>query len=345
MKRFFATMIVAIFSVLGASQAFAGETVKIAWSHYTGWEPLGYMQDSGILDKWSKKYGVTVKMVYVGDYVDSITLYASGEYQGVAVTNMDVLAIAGVGGRHSTALIVGDYSNGNDGLILKGYSSLSEVTSPINLVEYSVSHYLLARCAEKMGVDLDSLVLENTTDADIPALVAANDNIAAVSWNPMLMSIRGMDGANIVCTSAEIPGEIIDMVVVGDEVSTEARMALMGAWYETMALIQAGDADTLAFLAEQAGSSVADFEEQLTTTFMFYTPEDAFSFVTNTETLKTTMEEVVTFSFDTGVYDGVDSPDELGVRFADGSVMGDASNIALTFDATLLDMMRNGEIK
>ena len=341
MRRFLTSMVLAAATVLGASQAFAGETVKIAWSHYTGWEPLGFMQDSGILEKWSKKYDVDVEIVYVGDYVDSITLYTSGEYQGVAVTNMDVLAIAGVGGRHSTALIVGDYSNGNDGLVLKGYKSLAEVDSNISLVEYSVSHYLLARCAEKAGVDLDSLTLENATDADIPAIVEASDQVAAVSWNPMLMSIRAIDGANVSCTSAEIPGEIIDMVVVGDEVSENARKALVGAWYETMALIQAGDSKTLEFLADQAGSSVADFKSQLETTYMFYKPADAVTFVQD-GALKTTMNEVVNFSFNAGVYDGVDSADELGVKFSDGNVMGDSSNIALTFDTAITEQAASG---
>ena len=31
---------------------------RIAWSHYTGWEPWGYAKQSGILQKWAKKYGI-----------------------------------------------------------------------------------------------------------------------------------------------------------------------------------------------------------------------------------------------------------------------------------------------
>lgn len=341
MRNFIMTMLAVIALVGINAHAMASETVKIAWTHYTGWEPVGYMLDSGILAKWNEKYGTDVQIVFVGDYVDSIMLYSSGQYQGVSVTNMDVLAIAGVGGRHSTALIVGDYSNGNDGLILKGYASLKDVDTNINLVEYSVSHYLLARCAEKAGVNIDDLTLENTMDADIPAVVEAMDNIAAVSWNPMLMTIRNLEGVNVVCTSAEIPGEIIDMIVVGDEVDENSRKALVGAWYETMALMKAGDADALAFMAEQAGSSVSDFEAQLETTAMFYDAADAVAFVQD-GALKTTMDEVVNFSFKAGVYDGVDDPKELGVKFPDGSVMGDAGNVMLTFDPSVTKMAADG---
>jgi len=337
MNRFVTVIAALAIGVLTSAAAFAGET-KIAWSHYTGWEPLGVIQSSGIMDKWNKKMGTDIEIVYIGDYVDSITLYAAGQFAGVAVTNMDVLAIAGVGGRVSTTVIVGDYSDGNDGLVLKGVTLDQINDRTVNLVEYSVSHYLLARCAQIKGFDLDRLELENTTDADIPALMETANTAVAVSWNPMLMTIRGINGVEVVCTSKDIPGEIIDMVVVGDEVTNDEKMALVGAWYEMMALIEARDSDTLAALAEQAGSSVADFEAQLETTHMFYTPAAAAAFV-NDSALEATMNSVVRFSFNAGVYDGVDSPDELGVSFPGGNVMGDSGNIMLKFDVSVTEIL------
>ena len=339
MKKVF-TLLVGMATLMVSSQAAMAET-KIAWSHYTGWEPLGYMQSSGIMQKWNDKYGTDVTIEYVGDYVDSITLYASGQYSGVAVTNMDVLAIAGVGGRQSTALIVGDYSNGNDGLVVKGTDSWNSL--PIHLVEYSVSHYLLARCAESAGVNIDDLELVNTADSDIPALVESSDEVVAVSWNPMLKTVRNMKGVETVCTSSEIPGEIIDMVVVGEEVTDNERMALVGAWYETMALMANKDVAVLDELATQAGGSQVDYVDQLATTKMFYNANDAVAFTENDQ-LKQTMRFVVDFSFKVGIYDGVSDPDELGVRFSDGTVMGDENNVALDFDTTYMRKAAAGEL-
>lgn len=244
----------------------ASNTVKIAWSHYTGWEFLGHMQGSGILDKWNKKMGTDVQIVFVGSYEDSVALYGNKQYQGVSVTNMDVLAIAGVGGRHSNVLIVGDYSNGNDGVALRGFNSLKEVAaakSPVAMVPFTVSHYLLARCAEQAGMSIDDFEVVKASDADIPSIVQASAKNAAVSWNPMLADVRATKGVKIVCDSSKIPGEIIDMVVVGDEVDTASRRALVGAWYETIALVQAGNAKVIAELAKQAGGSVQAFKDQL----------------------------------------------------------------------------------
>jgi NitT/TauT family transport system substrate-binding protein len=297
--------------------------------------------------------GTDVELVFVGDYADSVTLYASGQYNGVSVTNMDVLSLAGAGNRKSTAVIVGDYSNGNDGVALIGYKSVSELAGvPVHLVEYSVSHYMLARCAEKEGVSMDKFLktykFVNTTDADIPGVVKnASENgekVAAVSWNPMLMTVRNTDGVNVICTSADIPGEIIDMVVVGDEVDAKSRAALVGAWYEVLAKVKAGDPVVIKALSEQAGSSVEDFKAQLETTYMFWTPAEAVKFVRDVK-LQETMKRVVNFSFNAGVYDSVKSPDELGVEFSDGTVQGDKNNVMLVFDPSVMQQAADGKVQ
>ena len=129
------------------------ESFKVCWSIYVGWMPWGYLSDSGIMKKWADKYGITVDIVQINDYVESINQYTAGEYDGCSMTNMDALSIPAGGGVDTTALIVGDYSNGNDAIILKDKSDLKDIAGQnVNLVELSVSHYLLARALESVGL-------------------------------------------------------------------------------------------------------------------------------------------------------------------------------------------------
>ena len=44
----------------------------LAWSPYTGWEPIAYMVDSGILKKHADKHGIEIKVKKFNDYVESI---------------------------------------------------------------------------------------------------------------------------------------------------------------------------------------------------------------------------------------------------------------------------------
>ena len=116
--------------------AEAKDSFKIAWSIYVGWMPWGYAADSGIVKKWADKYGIKIELMQINDYVESINQYTAGKFDGCVMTNMDALTIPAAGGVDSTALIVGDFSNGNDGIVLKGGEEARRHQGPeVNLVE------------------------------------------------------------------------------------------------------------------------------------------------------------------------------------------------------------------
>ena len=188
---------------------------NIGWSIYAGWMPWPYAQQSGIVKKWADKYGLQINFVQVNDYVESVNQYTAGKLDGVTVANMDALTIPAAGGKDTSAIIVGDYSNGNDGILLKGANSLSAIKGrQVYLVELSVSHYLLARGLESVGMPLTDVRTVNTSDADIVGAFTSPEVTAAVAWNPQLATMKATPGASEVFRSADIPGEILDLMVV-----------------------------------------------------------------------------------------------------------------------------------
>ena len=324
------------------------ESFKVCWSIYVGWMPWGYLSDSGIMKKWADKYGITVDIVQINDYVESINQYTAGEYDGCSMTNMDALSIPAGGGVDTTALIVGDYSNGNDAIILKDKSDLKDIAGQnVNLVELSVSHYLQARALESVGLAEKDLTVVNTSDADMIAAYKTDDVTAVVTWNPLVSEILAEPNANKVFDSAGIPGEIIDIMMVNTETladNPDFGKALVGAWYEVMGLMAAGDEAALTAMAEASGTDLAGYKAQLDSTEMFYTPAEAVKFTESAE-LPKTMEFVATFLFDHGILgEGAPSPEFVGVAFPDGSVYGDKGNVKLRFDATYMQMAADGAL-
>jgi NitT/TauT family transport system substrate-binding protein len=86
---------------------------------------------------------------------------------------------------------VGDFSNGNDGhRDEERHQGHRPQGRSINLVELSVSHYLLARALDVNGIKEQDVKLVNTSDADIASVFSADANGAAVTWNPPLMQAR-----------------------------------------------------------------------------------------------------------------------------------------------------------
>jgi NitT/TauT family transport system substrate-binding protein len=348
-NRLLATAATALALVAGTASAQEKTEFRVAWSIYVGWMPWGYLETSGIMDKWAEKYGIDVEIVQINDYVESINQYTAGAFDGVTATNMDTLSIPSGSGVDTTALIVGDFSNGNDAVILKGEGGLADLAGkPVHLVELSVSHYLLARGLDSVGLsEADLAGVVNTSDADMIAAFATDDVQAVVTWNPLVSAIMEDPAANKLFDSSDIPGEIIDLMVVNTEVleaNPDFGKALVGAWYEVMGLMAAGDEAVLTALAEASGTDLAGYKAQLDSTKMFWTPAEAVAFASD-PALKDTMVNVAAFLFDKGILgEGAPSPDFVGVAYPDGSTTGDVNNVTFRFDATFMQMAADGAL-
>lgn len=339
-----------LLSLTLSSAVSAKDSFKVCWSIYVGWMPWGYGAEQGIVKKWADKYGIDIEVVQMNDYIESVNQYTMGEFDACTMTNMDALTIPAAGGVDSTALIVGDFSNGNDGIVLKGADNLADIKGQkVNLVELSVSHYLLARGLESVGLSEADVTVVNTSDADMVAAYGTDDVSAVATWNPLLGEITAMPDSATVFDSSSIPGEIIDLLVVNTETLSKnpnLGKALVGAWYEIMEhMVAAGEKATVSktYMAAASGTDLAGYEMQLASTEMFYTPADALK-LTNSAQLKASMQSVAEFSFDHGLLGyGVPDAEYVGIEMPAG-IYGDESNIKFRFDPSYMQMAADGKL-
>ena len=324
-----------------SAAAPADKEYAIGWTIYAGWMPWPYAQQAGIVKKWADKYHVKIKLIQINDYVESLNQYTAGKLDGVTCTNMDALTIPAAGGRDSTVVMVGDYSNGNDGVVLKGSDRLADIKGrSVNLVQNSVSQYLLSRALESAGLKPFDVNVVNTSDADIVAAFTASTTQAVVAWNPQLLEIKKQPDAHEVFDSSKIPGEIEDTLLMSTEAlkaNPNLGKALTGIWYETMAVMSRDDdqgKQARAAMAQLSGANLDGFETQLKTTFLYATPKAALDFMTGQEIVSAN-DRVRTFSFANGLFGaGAKSADDIGIQFPGGKVLGNGQNIKLRFDPT-----------
>ena len=344
-------MLIAACSPSGTEQQEPRTEFDIGWSIYAGWMPWPYAQQAGIVKKWADKYGLKINFVQVNDYVESVNQYTAGSLDGVTVANMDALTIPAAGGKDTSAIIMGDYSNGNDGILLKGSNDLADIGGrDVNLVELSVSHYLLARGLEKAGMPLTAVNTVNTSDADIAGAFSSPDITAAVAWNPQLATMKKTAKTNMVFSSADIPGEIVDLLVVDTntlKANPNLGKALAGIWYETMALMQQDSEagrEARAAMAKLAGTTPDVFDDQLSTTYLYADPAAAVE-ATRSPALVDTMRRVRDFSFAQGLFgQGAQSADAVGMSFPGGKVLGDPDKVTLRFDDSYMQMAAEGAL-
>lgn len=216
-------------------------------------------------------------------------------------------------------------------------------------VELSVSHSLLARGLDSAGLaekDLDGVV--NTSDADMIAACATDDVKTVVTWNPLVSEITGSNpDATVLVDSSKIPGEILDLMVVNTATladNPDFGKALVGAWYEVMGLMEAGNEAVLTAMAEASVTDLAGYKAQLAATGMFYDPAAAVA-QASSPMLPGTMTEVAEFLFDKGILGkGAPSADFVGIAHPDGTVTGAEANVMFRFDASYMQMAADGAL-
>jgi NitT/TauT family transport system substrate-binding protein len=338
-------------SPLGAAQAAPKTTFKLAWSIYVGWMPWGWAADNGVVKKWADKYGLKIDVTQFNDYAESINQFTAGSFDALTVTNMDALSVPAAGGVDTTAVIVGDFSNGNDAVILKDKPVLADIKGEkVNLVQFSVSHYLLARALESIHLTERDVTVVNTSDADMAAAYKTPDVAAVVTWNPIVSEILKSPDAREVFDSSKIPGEIMDLAVVNTAVlkdNPNFAKALAGIWYETVGLMtgptEAGKAARAA-MGKASGTDLAGFDSQLASTKLFAKAPDAVAF-TRSADIGVIMDRVRHFLFDKNLLgNGATSPDAVGIALADGTILGDAKNVKFRFEPGFMAAAADGKL-
>lgn len=333
-------------------------TFTLGWSVYAGWNPYFYMERSGILGYWARKYGIEIK-VQRFDYAASLDAFVSKNIDACTMTNMEALDMPAAAGVDSTAIIIGDYSNGNDAVLARNGLTLAQLPGhPILLVQKTVSEYLLERAMDLNGLsaDLPRLRLYNTSDSDIVgAYLGDKSNQLAVTWKPLVSEILAQDhGVKELFNSSQIPGEILDLLVVRTSVlnrpdgsGVRFAKAVTAAWYQTMAQLTGTGPDEVKAIAGSAAASddsVASYKNQLQTTYLFRSALMADQFA-NDPKLKEKMDLVRDFCFKHGLLgQNIHSPDDVAILYPDGTVQGRKDRVRFRFNDTYTKLAAEGKL-
>jgi NitT/TauT family transport system substrate-binding protein len=194
--------------------------LRIAYSDWPGWVAF----DIGVKKGWFAEAGVKVELVWM-DYLKSMEAYATSKVDAVTMTNGDMLVTGAQGGR-SKAILVTDFSNGNDMIVAgPGINSLADLKGKkVGLEVGLVEHLLLLKGLEKYGVDPATVEIVNTPTDQTPEALAAGTVAAIGAWQPHSgRALSLVKGSKPIWTSADSPGLIYDLLCVNPQSLIERR--------------------------------------------------------------------------------------------------------------------------
>jgi NitT/TauT family transport system substrate-binding protein len=272
---------------------------------------------------------------------------------------MEALDMPAASGVPTTVIVIGDYSNGNDALLVRQGLQLKDLAGKkLLLVQKTVSEYLFDR-AMTIGGQKDAIKkvkLVNTSDSDIAAAFMNDSSASAVvTWKPMVSQLAKQKGTASLFNSSQIPGEILDLTVVRTDILNRAdgsgqrfAKALAGAWFEMMSLMSSAPGPAtdkiLTAIAEGSADTLASYKEQLSTTKMFYTSKAAADFGASAE-LKQKMALVRQFCFDHALLGAqTKSVDDVAIQYPDCQIQGKADRVRLKFTNDYMQLAAQGKL-
>ncbi len=294
--------------LVAVSPALADDAPQftLAWSEYPSWSTFGVAGNAdvglingkaGQMGEIEKKYNVDL-VTKLADYDTCLVLYGSNQIDAVCITNMDILNPSLK--RRSVAILPTSTSHGADALIVRGdITSIDQLKGKrIYGLAKTVSEYMFARNIELLGgnpADFDFTNMD--PGAAALAMQQGQNGIDAIAvWNPfVLQTLNQRKDARVLFDSTTIPGEIIDMVVMGEDAlkregGKRAAQAICEIFYCMSQRINdpATRDDTLVALGEKFANLTVKHMRQVVRQTKFYgTPAEGLAVFTGSELPKT----------------------------------------------------------
>jgi ABC transporter binding protein (urea carboxylase system) len=325
----------------GAEESSPPPVFSLAWSEYPSWSVFGVADELGILEgeegklgEVEKKFGVDI-VLREADYSTCMNMFGSGECDAVCITNMDALAMSPT--REGVAVLPTSTSNGADACIVtEGIKSAEDLKGkPVYGLKASVSEYCFGRCLEKRGLNPADFQFTNEDPAnaalEMQQGTAGKD--AIMVWNPfVLQTLHDRPDTHVLFDSSEIPGEIVDMVVVGKDVLAKPKAdifvkAVAEAYYrmnQELASSERGDELLVALGKKFSNLGLEQMKQAVVQTRFYTTPDEARALLTGQE-FQDVMKNVAKFCVDAGL-----------VKEASYSFGSNDDGSRLRFDASLL---------
>lgn len=257
-----------------------GVPLKIAYSDWPGWVAW----EIAIQKKWFDEEGVPVEFSWF-EYVPSMEAYSAGKVDAVTMTNGDQL-VTGSSGAPSVAIVINDYSNGNDMVVAKpGIEKIENLKGKKIGVELGlVSHLLLLKALESGGLSEKDVTLVNVPTDQTPQALKSGSVDAIVAWQPNSgQALKELAGSTPIFTSKNVPGLIYDVLAVNPKSLSERKgdwTKVVKVWKRVVDFIKDGkNIDEAAkIMSARVGLSADEYKPLLGGTFLLTLAEASKAF-------------------------------------------------------------------
>jgi NitT/TauT family transport system substrate-binding protein len=239
--------------------------LRVGINVWPGFEFLYLAQEKGFY----REEGLEVRLVEFNSLSDARRAYERGQINVLTSTVIEVLQARDNSSRSPQIVQVVDYSNGADVILARpGLTNGASLRGArIGLELASLGVYVLARGLERSGLSLADVKMVPVNQLSMEDGYRKGELDAVVTYPPVSTKLLRDAKATTVFSSAEIPGEVIDVIAVEAEVNTQRPgevAKLLRAYHRAIAFTQQNPADAYRIMAAREGLTPEEFRAALT---------------------------------------------------------------------------------
>ena len=210
---------------------------------------------------------VQVGLVDFSSYTGILRSYHQGNIDGFFASMNELLLAENFQDPPAMILVV-DYSDGADALVVRdGITALSGLRGKrIAYEESALGSYVLERALEIGGLGAGDVEAVNRLPEEGEQDFRALKVDAVITYEPGVGKLVRQHGGRVIFSSREIPGEIVDALVVRRSV-LESRpdevRAMLRAWFRAVEFLKAEPRQAAAIMAQREHVTPEEFLESL----------------------------------------------------------------------------------
>jgi NitT/TauT family transport system substrate-binding protein len=193
--------------------------LRIAISPWPGYEFATLARELGYFEE----EGVRVRLVELSSLGDCRRAFERGQVDGFFGTVVELVHAEQQSERTPRAVMVTDTTNGADVILARnGIETVQALRGlRVGVESGSLNVYVLARALELNSMAWSDVTTLHVSLIEMPAALAGGEVDAVVTYPPISTEILREGGGGHVFCSAEIPGEVVDLLAFDDAVLDE----------------------------------------------------------------------------------------------------------------------------
>ncbi len=225
--------------------------IRIGHSLFPGHQLLRFAEAKGFF----QKEGVAVELREFSSFRGAVQAYEAGRLDGLTVSLSGFLQLAQrIKTLKGVALL--DFSEGAEGLITrKEITTIAQLRGKrVGISPWAVGDYLLARFLERSGLRREDMILTNVSSPEGQQMFLRGELDALLTFEPWLTETVRQTGANVLFTSRDLPGEIMDLLALDERLLSARRedcRRLLRAYFQAVSYVQAHTEEFTRWLAGQ----------------------------------------------------------------------------------------------